>query len=311
MTLRESKRRWFYPTPAWLVLGLLGTTGLLYWSERFGFNSHKGWTVLIAVAAVGVAFTVLLLWWIAALIFRLRFQFTIRLLLVSTVAVALPCGWLGAEMKKARQQKQAVAAIAKLGGGVGYDWQFDAKCERLPNARLPAPTWLRSLLGDDLFQSVRFVRLDRNVEEFSNTVITDAGLEQLKGLSQLQHLDLNDTQVTDAGLEHLKDLKQLQSLDLSYTQVTDAGLEHLKDLNQLQSLNLDGTQVTDSGLEHLKGFSQLQYLYLYSTEVTDAGLEHLEGLGKLHELYLGETKVTGPGVKKLQQALPNCWIHCR
>ena len=36
--------------------------------------------------------------------------------------------------------------------------------------------------------------------------MTDAGLEHLKGLTQLQRLACGDTQVTDAGLEHLKGL---------------------------------------------------------------------------------------------------------
>ena len=45
--------------------------------------------------------------------------------------------------------------------------------------------------------------------------------------------------MTDAGLEHLKGLTQLQSLCLGNTKVTDAGLEHLKGLTQLQSLHLD------------------------------------------------------------------------
>ncbi len=39
--------------------------------------------------------------------------------------------------------------------------------------------------------------------------------------------------VTDAGLKHLKGLTNLQSLDLGQTQVTDAGLEPLKGLTQL------------------------------------------------------------------------------
>ena len=43
--------------------------------------------------------------------------------------------------------------------------------------------------------------------------MTDAGLEHLKGLTQLRELNLNDTQVTDAGLEHLKGLTQLQSVE--------------------------------------------------------------------------------------------------
>jgi len=51
-------RRFFYPTPSWLVILSLAVTNILFLSERFqwfGFNTHKGWTVLIAVASVGVA----------------------------------------------------------------------------------------------------------------------------------------------------------------------------------------------------------------------------------------------------------------
>ena len=54
--------------------------------------------------------------------------------------------------------------------------------------------------------------------------------------------------MTDAGLEHLNGLKQLQTLWLDHTQVTHAGLEHLKGLKQLQELLLGSTPVTDAGL---------------------------------------------------------------
>ena len=95
--------------------------------------------------------------------------------------------------------------------------------------------------------------------DFMDTEITDAGLENLRGLTQLQSLDLAGTKVTDAGLAHLKGLTKLQSLDLfRATNVTDAGLAHLKGLTELQSLNLVWTQVTNTGLEHLKGLAQLR-----------------------------------------------------
>ena len=42
------------------------------------------------------------------------------------------------------------------------------------------------------------------------TKVTDAGLEHLKGLTQLHKLGLNNTKVSDAGLEHLNGLTQLQ-----------------------------------------------------------------------------------------------------
>ena len=72
-------------------------------------------------------------------------------------------------------------------------------------------------------------------------------------------------------LVHLKGLTNLQSLDLSITFVSDAGLVHLKGLTKLQSLDLYDTKVTGSGLVHLKKLTKLQGLYLGKTKVTDAG----------------------------------------
>ena len=62
--------------------------------------------------------------------------------------------------------------------------------------------------------------------------VTDAGLEQLKGFTQLQSLNLTDTKVTDAGLESLEGLKKLKSLNLTNTNVTDEGLESLEGLKK-------------------------------------------------------------------------------
>jgi hypothetical protein len=121
--------------------------------------------------------------------------------------------------------------------------------------------------------------------------VTDAGLEHLRGLAELEKLCF---WVTDAGLEHLRGLPRLRELDLGGTKVTDAGLEHLKELRQLEKLDLYDTGITDAGLEHLKGLQQLQELGLSGTEVSDAGLEHLKGLRLLRTLDLSFTNVTGP-----------------
>ena len=108
MTSPTIKPRWFVPTPGRLLRLLLAVEGFLVLSERFqwfAFNQHKGWTVLIAVASVGVFLLLMLLWFLAALVFRWRFQFSILSLFVLTVAVALPCSWLATEMKAAREQR--------------------------------------------------------------------------------------------------------------------------------------------------------------------------------------------------------------
>ena len=123
------QRRWLRPTPGRLVLGLLVVEGLLFLSERFhwfAFNEHKGWTVLIAVASVSLAMLLMLLWFAASLLFRWRFQFSIRSLLVLTLVVAMPCSWLSWKMKRAKHQTEVAEAIRNMHQWAEYDWEIDA-----------------------------------------------------------------------------------------------------------------------------------------------------------------------------------------
>jgi hypothetical protein len=233
-------------------------------------------------------------------------QYSLRTLLVVTTLCAIACSWLGVKLQQARPQREAVAALEKLGALVFYDWQYDAQGISLPSPQPPGRLWLRRVLGDDFFQSVHTV-------ELTNRDITDAGLENigadlkhLECLSQLQWLDLSGTPITDSDLTYLTALSQLQRLDLVSTDVTDAGLEHLKCLNKLRVLNLARTQVTDAGLEVLTCFGQLKGLSLNDTRVTDAGMEHLRSLSQLRDLLLNRTQVTDTGVRNLRAALPKC-----
>ena len=148
--------RWFHLTPDRLILGLLALEGLLFLSERFhwfAFNDHKGWTVLIAVEGVGFAMLFMLVSFAAGLLFRCRFQFSIRSLLVLTLAAAIPCSWLSWEMKKADKQKEAVQEIKKLGSFVEYDYEFQQSGNTL-GAGSPGPAWLCNLLREDFFAAV-------------------------------------------------------------------------------------------------------------------------------------------------------------
>ena len=160
------------------------------------------------------------------------FQFSLRTLLVVVTLCAIPCSWLAVKMQKAKREQEAAAAFKTLGGGVAWS---------APSG----PVWFRTLIGDDIFIHVEL-------------------------------LDLGDTTVTDAELEYLMELSQLQTLTLWKTKVTDAGLQHLTGLSRLQELCLGRTMVTDTGLEHLEGLSQLKSLWLYDTYVTDSGVRKLQ-----------------------------------
>ncbi|MFN0197044.1 MAG: hypothetical protein ACKVT0_09875 [Planctomycetaceae bacterium] len=100
--------------------------------------------------------------------------------------------------------------------------------------------------------------------EIRGTTLSDAGLESLCGLSDLQGLDVSGSQISDEGVEHLNSLTKLVLIDLSLTQVSDAGIARLKPQDRLGTLSLQGTQVTEMSLEHLLDFSGLKSVYLPS-----------------------------------------------
>jgi hypothetical protein len=246
-----SDRRWYHLTPGHFLIGLLAVEGILLAAQWLRWL-HKGYGVLIALAAVGAFLVGMLLWFAAALIFRLRFQFSLRSLFVLTLAVAVPCSWLTTEMKWAREQKAVIEEIRSAGATTR-------------NLSSRDPSWLWEWLGDDFFADGIYV-----VES------NEASLQYFNRLAEVRWLSLRGDGVTDAGLGHLSGLTQLRSLSIKEARITDAGLEHLEGLARLEYLDLEDTKVTDAGLEHLNGLTQLHMLHLIGTRVTDAGVRKLQ-----------------------------------
>ena len=147
--------RWYCLTPDRFVVGLLVMEVCLLlsaWFQWFPVNRHKGWTVLIAVMAVGLGFLVMFLWFLAALLFRRQFQFSLRSLLLLVVVVAIPCSWLATEMRAARKQRGAVEAVWKAAGSVIYDCPSPIDPWHRPAAsgdpyESPSPSFLFNLTG--------------------------------------------------------------------------------------------------------------------------------------------------------------------
>ena len=105
-------RRSFYPTPAWLIFGLLVVEGLLWLSERyrwFWFNERKGWTVLIAVAVVGGRILIMLIWFIASLLFAGGFN--------SRFGRCWCCGCRGPSVQLAGGRDEEGQGTARCRGG--------------------------------------------------------------------------------------------------------------------------------------------------------------------------------------------------
>ena len=289
--------RWFHLSPDRFVLLLLVVEACLLPAEWFDWLP-KGYALLTALASILAVTLLMFLWFAIALLFRRRFQFGIRTLLVFTLVCSIACSWLTVRMKQARKQKEAVAAIWKQAERVRYDYPLNASGGPIR----PVPTWLRTLFGDDMFDTVIEVVTYR-----------DAALEHIGQLPGLQSLDFYcGADVTDKGLAHLRDVPRLRKLRFGPTyEITDAGLANLRFLKHLQRLEMEFVPMTDARMQYLQGLTELEELSL-GPEVTDTGLSYLAGLSKLSSLSLGSNRITGSGLKQLKglsqlrKHLP-CW----
>jgi hypothetical protein len=80
--------------------------------------------------------------------------------------------------------------------------------------------------------------------------ITDAGMKSLASLP-LTQLRVGSRLITDTGVAELRGLSELKFLHLIGTPIGDVGLESIREIHSLQSFYLDGGRCTDEGLSAL------------------------------------------------------------
>jgi hypothetical protein len=167
------------------------------------------------------------------------YQFSLRGLLAFMVLTSIGLSWFAVKMQHARRQREAVAAIDKMGGMTWYDYQDDAHDAAATSVTPPTPRWLRKLFGIDLFSDVISVYA---------AGMKDADIGVLDGFPGIRRLLVSSRHFSDAGLRSLKKLSKLTTLDID-APITDAGLQHLRDLPRLKVVNLYHTKTTKRGVE--------------------------------------------------------------
>ncbi len=232
----------------------------------------------------------------------MRFSLRVFLVVIVLLAVVLGLGSL-----RIRKQRQFVSTLQQMGGYVEYahevppDMLVDVGGE-LSAPEPPGPVWLRNLIGDELFFSVRSVHLP--------TDASDDDVTSLKPLDTVEELWARSQGVSDDGLAMLAKYKRVRRLDLEGAMVTDRGVKHLLGLPNLESLDLSETQITDEALATLGTLKQLRHLDLSLTTVTDEGLSHLTNLSNLESLRLNGTYATDEKLKALRSLMPAAEILC-
>ncbi|MGH7138464.1 MAG: hypothetical protein ACREHD_22160 [Pirellulales bacterium] len=137
-----------------------------------------------------------------------------------------------------------------------------------------------------------------------DTRVSDAGLEAISNLPDIQFLYLGGTRITDASATTFSQWKNLTMLDLSGTLISDVGVKRLRELRQLVLLDLEVTQITDAGLQSLANMDKLDTLNLADTPITNAGLMYLKRLVSLRHLNLSGTEISDTRLEAIKD-LPN------
>jgi ankyrin repeat protein len=139
----------------------------------------------------------------------------------------------------------------------------------------------------------------------ANGLMTDEMMARIAGVDHLTRLELGGSrQLTDAGLQHLRRMPQLQHLDLSEYPgglMTDRGLEPLTDLKELRVFRMCWQRgITDRGMAHLAACPHLEEVNVMGTATGDGTVAALVGKPQLTRVNTGRL-VTDAGVPLLRQ----------
>ncbi len=129
--------------------------------------------------------------------------------------------------------------------------------------------------------------------------------EDFAGLSAVRKLDLSFEPLADAQAQNLRFLTGLRELDLNNTHVSDATLRHLAS-TPLEVLNLRKTRVTNAGMANLP--TSLRTLDISGNPLGDPAVRSLVNLTNLKLLDLQGTRITHVGLGKLVEGLPGIQI---
>jgi hypothetical protein len=231
--------------------------------------------------------------------------------------------WLGFRVRRAYEQKQAVARLYELGGFGSYDYQLaDGRMDNDATDEPPGPAWFTDLVGIDFRCNFEFAILgarpaaaddDLAILESlpltrlylgDQTDVTDEGFAHVAQLHKLEYLTVrNLPKVTDSGLAHLRGLSKLTGLSLIGTAIDGSGLAELAHL-PIEGLSITGDNLTNDSLLHLKQFAALRWLHVEGSKISNDAIPYLMQLDQVERLFIRSDAITDDGLKHFR-SLPN------
>ena len=142
--------------------------------------------------------------------------------------------------------------------------------------------------SDDWMPNIAKLTKLKTLRFTNNGKLTDAGMEQLAGLKDLEVFSFVGTQITGKAYAKFDGFTKLTKVSHRGSSIDDEGLKQLCDhLPNLESISLAHAKFTDAGAPHLAKLSKLKSLELGTPNATPACLRNLATL-PLENLQLGE-----------------------
>ncbi len=138
-----------------------------------------------------------------------------------------------------------------------------------------------------------------NIESLilNDAVITSDGLAHLRNLP-LAELTLIKVKIKGEALKQLAALRHLRHFDLAGVTMDEASIAHFADMKNLVHLGMDFV-INDEQMRHLGALKNLRRLTLGNSPITNKGLQHLNGLTNLRDLAIVNSRITEEGLRHL------------
>lgn len=162
---------------------------------------------------------------------------------------------------------------------------------------------------DDPYDAAFFEHLGHiTTLESLNVISTKANDEWIKPLGKLSKLKTlrftNNGKLTDAGMENFAGLTNLEAFSFVGTGITGRAYAKCTGWSKVTRVSHRGSKIDDEGLKELcEHLPNLESISLAHAHFTDAGAPHLAKLSKLKGLEIGAAKATPASLKHIQ-ALP-------
>ena len=142
--------------------------------------------------------------------------------------------------------------------------------------------------------------------ESLNVIATKLSDEWLPNIAKLTNLKMlrvvNNGKITDAGMEQLAGLKNLEVFIFVGTGITGKAYEKFDGFTKLTRISNRGSSLNDEGLKQLcDHLPQLESLSLAHAKFTDAGAVNLAKLTKLAGFEIGTSNATPKALVNLQK----------